>query len=114
MIEDDIPRLTHELIANRPEVFELVLSDFLPTLTDFNPNDYFITSGDAVEKTKYMCRELKNLIDKNTNMANEYNDALVKCESLLQLLIVMRNPDLFLETEWMNHRLLCIPKNPRM
>jgi len=32
---------------------------------------------------------------------------------LLNALIAARGEDCFLETEWENHRLLCIPKNPR-
>jgi hypothetical protein len=116
MIEDDIPRLVPdnagELVATHPEVFELGLDEFLPTFDEFNPNDYFITSGDAVEKTRFMLKQLKKLREERT--IDEYDIAIVKCDNLLQLLIAMRQPDLFLETEWLNHRLLCIPKNPRM
>lgn len=53
-----------------PAVFELVLTDHVPwvnpsdyglDVTGINPNDYFITSGDAVEKAKILDRDLWQL-----------------------------------------------------
>lgn len=36
-----------------------------------------------------------------------------QCRKLLNLLKLAKGPNIFLESEWNDHRLLCIPKNPR-
>lgn len=83
-------------------------------LLELDPKSYFITSGDAVQKTLYMLEEMRAMEKK---IKNKYKRALkkniVKAEKLLELLIDARGPDCFLETEWENHTLKCVPKNPR-
>lgn len=82
---------------------------------EIDPGKYFVTSGDAVQKTLFMLREMRKLAAKKLN--SKYKQALnaniLKAEKLLELLIDARGSDCFLETEWENHTLKCVPKNPR-
>lgn len=140
-----------------PDVYELVLDDHivfadpnqhgLPNEPFVRPSDYFITSGDAVEKTKVMERDLwalaGDLRKRCTQMiADEKKCSYVKAQDhyrkgvrpsckgfaayeeavwkaagasrrLLNYLKKAKGKNVFLETEWDCHRLLCIPKNPR-
>lgn len=141
-----------------PSVFELVIEDHVPFvdpnefgLTDtdsVNPADYFITSGDAVEKAKVLERAVWQLAGDLRKQSYEiieqeqgctpseaqakyrdgvrpsdplrfsdYENAVWKAAGqsrrLLNALKKAKGDDCFLETEWDNHHLLCIPKNPR-
>jgi hypothetical protein len=81
---------------------------------EIDPKSYFITSGDAVQKTIYMISQLQALEKRHKN---KYRRAvkknILKAEALLALLIDARGSDCFLETEWENHNLKVVPKNPR-
>lgn len=143
---------------NIPTVFELKLEKHVPYINprDFgineegiNPLNYFITSGDAVEKTKIMEKSMwkyagemrkkaynllmqeKNIDIKEAqklykegirpNKPKEFGEfvslvwsAAGKSRSLLNNLIKIKGDNCFLETEWDNHSLLCITKNPRI
>ena len=116
-------------------VYELVISNFLQKLTPphgfdlpiIDPDSYFITSGDAIQKLIYICdilwkyagdarRQLKTL--PHTQEAKEFEKLCWQqagsATKLMNLLIKLRNGAVFLETEWATgHRLLLIPKNPR-
>ena len=141
-----------------PDVYELIISDHVPYVDpatyglseerSIRPSDYFITSGDAVEKTKILERDLWELAgslrkrsceiistEKNVNYVkaqqlyrqgirpksparfSEFEEAIWKAagasRKLLNALKKAKGPNVFLETEWDSHRLLCIPKNPR-
>lgn len=151
-----------ESYDNKPAVFELVIYDHVPFVdpvqyglktTEFisrsiDPAKYFVTSGDAVEKTKILEKDIWNLagdlrklsyqiIEKEHRCSaaesqkkfrqgvrpikpkqfSEYESDVWKAagcaRKLLNALIAARGEDCFLETEWDNHKLLCIPKNPR-
>lgn len=82
---------------------------------ELDPKQYFITSGDAVQKSLYMLRQFEILAAKKLN--KKYKTALKnnikKIIKLIELLIEARGNDCFLETEWENHLLKCVPKNPR-
>jgi len=142
----------------RPAVFELVIEDHVPFvdpkaygLTDVGyvkPHDYFVTSGDAVEKTRVMDRDLWKLAgdlrkhvyhliaEENKCSPNEAQDLFrdgvlpkhpprfVEYESavwkaagqsrkLFNALLKAKGDAIFLETEWNDHVLHVIPKNPR-
>lgn len=146
----------------KPSVFELVIYDHVPfvdpttyglkspeyTSRSIDPAKYFVTSGDAVEKTKVLERDIWTLagdlrklsyqiIEKEQGCSaaeaqkkfrkgvrplkpkqfsayeSEVWKAAGSARKLLNALIAARGEDCFLETEWENHRLLCIPKNPR-
>ena len=144
----------------KPPVFELDIYEHVPPIDPSNygldqhvykcidPAKYFITSGDAVEKAKVLCRDLNNLSSELLNrtleliakeygcmidqaqehfdngtrpskqkMFNKYQSKVHKAaqsaQKLLNDLILARGEDCFLETEWDDHVLLCIPKNPR-
>lgn len=69
-MDDQYPRIGDQISDPRPAVFELVISDHVPWIdpADYglnyegvNPNDYFVTSGDAIEKTKILDRDLWRL-----------------------------------------------------
>ena len=141
-----------------PSVFELIIKDHvafvnpktyrLSKTDSINPADYFITSGDAVEKARILERDLWNLagairkrvygiIEKEQKCTHveaqvkwrkgirpikprrlpEYENAIWKAagqaRKLVVALLTAKGVDIFLETEWNNHKLLCIPKNPR-
>lgn len=140
MTEDDFHRIGQPIADPPPAVFELVLNDHVPWLNpaDFglknvesiNPHDYFITSGDAVEKAKILDKDLWRLagaLRKELHrLAAEGQDnadfqryetavwhAAGQCRKLVNALKSAKGSNTFLETEWQNHQLLCIPKNPR-
>jgi len=144
----------------KPSVFELRINDHIGNINpfkyglemeDFNsidPNAYFITSGDAIEKAKVLEKDIWKLAGELrkyscTLLAKERKVSIVKARSLykkgkrpikpqgfsdyesavwkaagqtrkmLNKLKIAKGIDCFLETEWENHKLLCIPKNPR-
>lgn len=144
--------------TNNSTVFELILNDFIPFVdpkkygikreTGINPKDYFITSGDAVEKSKVLEKDLwkyagelrkrsvkiiasekkVDIKEAQKSYRNgirplkpkrfcEYESAVWsaagKSRSMLNALIRAKGDNCFLETEWDNHSLLCIQKNPR-
>ena len=124
----------------QPAVFELRIHDHIPAIKpedyglpadapSFDPLDYFVTSGDAVHKTKFMSKELWAFAGKVRSYVGSYAgnapkdkkaayekaawSAAGKANVLLNNLIKARDPACFLETEWRCHSLLCIPKNPK-
>ena len=114
------------------DVYELVIQDHiqyidpkdykLNSVLDIRPSEFFVTSGDAVEKTKALVREYKFIINQlsvkfvSSKLADYVADLILQqnaAEDMLNLLIKARGTNVFLETEWNQHHLLCIPKNPR-
>jgi hypothetical protein len=76
--------------------------------------DYFITSGDAIQKLSVFIQHVKLAIKRNKNA---YGKALQKvltdANKLMKTFIKIRGPHCFLETEWEAHTLRIIPKDPR-
>lgn len=114
------------------DVYELVIEDHVQYIDPKNykltnaleicPKEFYVTSGDAVEKTKALLREYKSIISQLTakatssKLADYVADLILQqsaAEEMLALLIKARGTSIFLETEWNQHHLLCIPKNPR-
>jgi len=134
MVDNQYPRVG--IAKPGSQVYELVISDFLQVLSppnhfelsEFDPNDYFVTSGDAVQKTKYLCKVLWSYageVRRQLNKMKRPAAADKKFEKLcwgqagaarkmLNALIAVRGEDVFLETEWNEHMLIVIPKNPRV
>lgn len=156
-MSDDYVKIGEKWADQPPAVFELVIDDYLPYInpTDYNlniagidPRDYFITSGDAVQKSIVLeqdlwrhAGEVRKLVfeqlatEKRCTMIEaqelyrngtrpkkprglaDYESKIWehagRCRKLLNALRAARGENTFLETEWNNHRLLCIPKNPR-
>jgi len=156
-MDDFLPKIGDPIGEPAPSVFELVLGDYLNFINpkdygideqSINPSDYFVTSGDAVEKTKVLERDLWNLAGELRKkcyniIAEENSCTYVQAQEmyrtgtrpqnpaklrdfeteiwrsagasrkLLNALIKAKGPNIFLETEWDSHHLLCIPKNPR-
>lgn len=151
-------KVGEKIVGDHPTVFELVLDEILPFVDPkkygindekgINPHDYFITSGDAVEKAKVLEKNLWQYageirhkayeliaVEHKINMQEaqklyrdgvrptkpskfaEFESAVWSCagksRSLKNALIKAKADNCFLETEWDNHRLLCLPKNPR-
>lgn len=154
----DLHKVGDKIVGDHPAVFELVLADLLPFVDPkeygirdekgINPHDYFITSGDAVEKAKVLEKDLwryagevrrkayeliaseynvdmqeaqkmyrDGIRPSKPNKFADYESAIWSCagksRSLLNALFKAKAENCFLETEWDNHKLLCIPKNPR-
>ena len=141
----------------KPSVFQLKVEDHVDFVhprkygikEDYvDPNEYFVTSGDAVEKAKILERDLWQLAGrlrsrvielmmiegkcsrakaqeryrkgkgpKRPKKLRDYEKAVWtaagQARKLLHLLKKAKGDDCFFETEWDNHCLLCIPKNPR-
>lgn len=156
-MEEYIHKIGDPIGEPPPDVFELIIDDHVPfanpevfcvQMQYIKPSDYYITSGDAVEKTKILERDLWNLAGelrklscnliskehdctyvkaqelyrqgvrpKDPSGLAQYEDAVWKSagasRKLLNALKKAKGPNIFLETEWDSHRLLCIPKNPR-
>lgn len=123
-----------EDFTDRPHQFELILSDHIDNINpkdyglkediiSIDPDMYFITSGDAIQKTMKLERDLWKLAGQlrkeygKTKKYAPYVKAVWKAagqaRSLKLKLEKAREDDCFLETEWRNHQLICIPKNPR-
>lgn len=158
MSESEYFKVGDRILGDHPAVFELVLEEHVPFVdpntfgipnqSGINPRQYFVTSGDAVEKAKVLDRDLWKYAGDMRKLAYEliaeqnkvelqeaqkmYRDgirptepvqfadyekalwsAAGKARSLLNALIRAKGDNCFLETEWEQHRLLCIPKNPR-
>lgn len=116
------------------EVFELVTSDFIPTiapppglgLSEIDPTAYFITSGDAIRKTEQLYRDLmdynkmlQQMIGENGNPELLKFDiacanAMLGCLRMKKALEDARGKAIFLETEWYLNHLLVHAKNPRL
>ncbi len=116
-------------------VFELDVYDFLETLNppkefkleEIKPCYFFITSGDAIQKTKFLkdkiwnyagtARKRLNQMKSPSNKAKEFEKECWKqagaVTKLLNALEKARGSAVFLETEWHDQTLYCIPKNPR-
>jgi len=128
------PRVGTALAIDTP--CELFVSDFLQImkpprqfdLEPFDPSSYYITSGDAVQKAKYLsglmwkyagaARKQLGLMTTKTKACVEFEKMCWKnagaCNKMICALKKVRGDAVFLETEWnAEHKLLCIPKNPR-
>lgn len=78
-------------------VWELVLADFLQKI---DPKDYFCTTGEAVIKA----RKLEHDLFAAAGVARKLANTLEK---------KLRHPNIYLETQWADGRLLLKAKNPR-
>lgn len=125
----------HDMADSVENGYHLVVQDHVPYvdpsdygITDFdgiNPSDYFITSGDACWKAEQLKKDLwaaagqtrKKYGKSSKKRHRAFNDemwkAAGKASSLLHTLNKVKGDAIFLETEWRNHNLYCIPKNPR-
>ncbi len=156
-MDDSMPKVGQPIGEPHPSVFELVLSDFLEFINPvdyhleeraIDPANYFITSGDAVEKARILERDLwqlagelrkkccsiiesehacshsqaqelyrKGVRPRKPPKLKEFEVAIWRSagasRKLLNALIKAKGSNIFLETEWDNHHLKCIPKNPR-
>jgi hypothetical protein len=130
----EVHKVGDNISGQHPSVFELVLNDHIRYVDpkdygldqqySLDPSSYFITSGDAVEKAKILERDIWLLVNKlrkelqqgDENFSAYTAEILITAKqatNLHQALKVAKGTNCFLETEWENHRLLCIPKNPR-
>jgi hypothetical protein len=87
----------------------------------FVAKSYFVTSGDAVQKTLKMIDDLKT-IDEYLDFIGEeviyvgkedMQKRLTQAKQLLTYFTDVRGAATFLEVEWNNHALYATPKNPR-
>lgn len=157
-MEDELAKIGEPLGESPPAIFELVLDDHVPyvnpadyglDVSGIKPHDYFITSGDAIQKAVALERDLwrhagdvrrivfeqiaqehkctvvqaqelfrRGVRPKKPRRLAEYESIIWRsagqCRRLRTLLIKARGENIFMETEWSNHRLLCLPKNPRI
>jgi len=142
---------------NRPSVFQLVVEDHIQFVNPktygikeefITPTEYFVTSGDAIQKSKVLEHDLwklaahlrqqviERLIQENKcslkkareqykkgkgpirpKRLRDYEKAVWaaagQARRLINLLEKARGEACFLETEWDDHCLTVIPKNPR-
>lgn len=116
-VQADIYILKLEKYVRHIEPHEFGLPSGIPSI---NPLEYFITSGDAIKKTISLSARIQELI---SSLKSQYHDVIryrVSLELLLKSVELLkrdlefaRGDALFLETEWSDHVLYVIPKNPR-
>lgn len=113
-------------------VFELRIEDWVDTVSpkDFklpattpslDPKTFFVTSGDAVQKARYLVRKLGHLLEELKKVKGPlapYKKAITKTLKQANILVTkleeVKGENVFLETEFnANRQLLVIPKNPR-
>lgn len=101
--------------------------DYFVFREDFDPNTYFITSGDAIKKTHVMIEDLQKYekgisecimtmatySDVELNLITIIKEASTAAKQLLNDLETAKGENCFLETEWDSHLLYVVPKNPR-
>ena len=94
---------------------------------DFDPASYFVTSGDAIEKTKNLSADLKkykydiirtvevlgSFTDIELEFVNQVDTAIENSQTMLADLYAAKGENCFLETEWESHEQKVVPKNPR-
>lgn len=131
----NIPTIgVNELVES--EAFRLKISQYLEIIhpsqyyifvEDFNPADYYTTSGDASLKTKQLLKDLLSyqaMIRSIINVLGTYSDGeldlLAQLEKNVESAKVLqedlkkaKGENCFLETEWDDLSLKIIPKNPR-
>lgn len=90
-----------------------------------DPITYFITSGDAVIKATFLEKAMWVLAGKVRKAYGKSKDkqhqkfqtdiwkTAGKCRTLLKRLKEIRGKSIFAETEWRDHKLIVIPKNPK-
>ena len=115
--------------------YELVVCNHVPLIDPkkygirdikaVDPNDYFITSGDAVVKATHLQRDLCSAANKagtrfkgsknkkHQKFQADIRKAASQAKKLLNTLKEIRGKHIFLETDWKDHHLYCIPKDPR-
>ena len=120
----------------RPTVFELRIYDHVQKLDPakygisglpvFDPGQYFITSGDAIAKTRYMSKiawayagQVKSIVGKSPKKKKAEFLKMAwatagEVTRLLNHLIAARGDAIFLETDFREHHLLVVAKNPRV
>lgn len=96
--QDPYCKLGNNRELHQPEtVWELILADFV---TGIDPKNYFVTSGEAVQKAKKLEEDIWLLAGKARKLRN--------------LLEKARGSSTYLETEWTDGgRLLLKKKDPR-
>lgn len=87
-------------------------------LKGIKPSNYFITSGDAVVKATHLAADLAALTaaarrQGSAELVTALLAATKRARALVALLSEVRGTNVFLELEWKDHDLYCIPKNPR-
>lgn len=113
--------------SNCPLVFELRLSDWVETINpadyglpqdtpSIDPKAFFVTSGDAVQKARYLVKSIVRVVDQLdiSPYRHAVADMLPKAAKLVRALENIKGSNVFLETEYdAERKLRIIPKNPR-
>lgn len=95
-IKNDIAKPEERYDNHKQGVWEFDLDDFVKPI---EPKKYFVTTGDAVCKTKRLISDIENLLSDSKKM--------------LEILEKIRGSNVYLETRWENGKLLLLIKNPR-
>ena len=131
-----LPKLGIDEVVSPVDVFILETNVYIDIIRpkssfvfieDFDPSTYFVTSGDAIEKTKALQHDLAEYkvdVQRSIEILNCYTDpelellniidaAMQGCDMMLADLYTAKGENCFLETEWVEHNILIVPKNPR-
>jgi hypothetical protein len=117
------------------DAYELDIHDFLKPikpppgfdLEPLDPKQYFITSGDAIQKTTYLNKiiwnyagharkrlhQLPNPTKKDIEFEKFCWEQAGAVKKLLNVLIRIKGGNVFFETEWVDGTIHCVLKNPR-
>jgi len=132
----DLPILGKENVVSPVDSFILDITHYLDVIRpkdyfifreDFDPHTYFITSGDAINKTQMLIADLDsykthiqeciNYQKAYTNIELEFlciiDNAIASAYQLLSDLYTAKGENCFLEIEWEDHNIRVVPKNPR-
>lgn len=121
MSHSGIYPLVGESVDPKIVAFELRIYDFVnkidfgSVLPAFDPAYYYITSGDAIHKAKYMRDVLGEYLEKTVNKKHiaAIKKAIKQTNNLINNLEVSRGPSCFLETDRKDNMLIVVAKNPR-
>jgi hypothetical protein len=124
-------KIGDKIIGEHPSIFELDIkslvsfinpSSYNLNIEGIDPEQYYITSGDAIQKAMALERDIKDHLKNIKSMTQtkklakyeqQVRKALTQTKKLIKYLILARGDKKFLETEWDNHVLYLTPKNPR-
>lgn len=128
-------KIGQKIQGDQPVIFELDIKSLVPSvdpnsfgikIAGIDPQDYYITSGDAIQKAISLEKDIKShLLELSTMIKKspknkkllkyqiEIKRMLSQTKRLIKNLITARGDKKFLETEWDSHVLYVTPKNPR-
>ena len=121
-MKQELARVTNPRKNSKKMVYALEVEKYIPILSppkaleldNFDPNRYFITSGDAVNKAKQLSKDLWKYAGRARQAANRLKkkrknvieferrcwESAGRSKTLISHLVNARGSSIFIETEW--------------